>query len=80
MWRMLHNVECMLRAGFRTGFLPVEAGKNQAGTGARGLTVPGMQYHTLLWLRFLNFSFSQFKTGVLENSPLSQTGTLNTGY
>jgi hypothetical protein len=37
----------MLRTGLRDGFLPDEAGKNQAGTGARGFAVPGMQYDTL---------------------------------
>ena len=45
----------MLRTGFRDGFLPFEAGKNHAGTGHRGFAGPGMQYHTVLWLRFLNF-------------------------
>ena len=34
----------MFRTGFRNGFLPEEAGKNYAGTGARGLAGPGMKY------------------------------------
>ena len=41
---MVYNDQCMLRTGFRDGFLPFEAGKNHAGTGHRGFAGPGMQF------------------------------------